>query len=57
MLIQGLLERGNGAARQRRAAEDRGARGAVRLLADETMGDAKAQRRFARRPPAIQAAA
>jgi glutamate---cysteine ligase / carboxylate-amine ligase len=39
MLVQRLLERGNGASRQRRAAATTGISGALRMLAAETMCD------------------
>jgi glutamate---cysteine ligase / carboxylate-amine ligase len=57
MLVQRLLERGNGAIRQRRAAERRGVRGALSLLAAETMDRGRTRRRFARPTPRLHAAA
>jgi glutamate---cysteine ligase / carboxylate-amine ligase len=48
MLVQRLLERGNGAIRQRDAAATTGIPGALRMLAAETMRDAPRPSRFGR---------
>src|SRR3954454_4454757 len=50
MLVQRLLERGNGAVRQRRAAAEGGIDAAVRMLAAETMRAPAARGRFQRAP-------
>jgi glutamate---cysteine ligase / carboxylate-amine ligase len=55
MLVQRLLERGNGATRQRRAAETGGIPGAVRMLAAETMPTEERRHRF--RPAELRVAA
>jgi hypothetical protein len=56
MLVQRLLEHGNGAARQRAAAETGGVHGALELLAAETMCERRSRHRFSRQA-ASQAAA
>jgi carboxylate-amine ligase len=49
MLVQRLLDRGNGAVRQREAARRGGVHAALRLLAEETMCDRPPEGRFSRR--------